>query len=87
MRSIIIVITILFSGCRKYEEGPLISFRSVVHRIEGNWQVTEYISNGIDSLQYYNDSISCKMEIIFNWVSESTLPSFFTSRFLSIVRI
>lgn len=32
-----------FSSCKKYEEGPLISFRTKQHRIEGKWQLTSLI--------------------------------------------
>ena len=60
---ILFVTTIVFSGCKKYKEGPLISFRSVSTRLIGVWQVTEYISNGVDSLQYYNDSCGANLYI------------------------
>ena len=50
----IIVITII-TGCR-YKEGPLISFYSVYTRIKGTWQIIGLTSDGVDSLQYYNDS-------------------------------
>ena len=60
---ILFVTTIVFSGCKKYKEGPLISFRTVTMRIMGTWQVTEYISNGVDSLQYYNDSCGANLSI------------------------
>jgi hypothetical protein len=59
----IILSIVIFLGCKKYEEGPLISFRSVTQRIEGKWRVTEYISNGIDSLKYYNDSCGATIGI------------------------
>lgn len=41
----------LFFGCKKYEDGPLISFRSAKHRLYGDYTLTRYTVNGIDSLQ------------------------------------
>ena len=58
---LIIVITII-TGCR-YKEGPMISFNSVEKRIEGTWQVIGFTSDGVDSLQYYNDSCGSIMQI------------------------
>ncbi len=58
-----LVTAILFSACKKYKEGPLISFRSVEKRITGTWQITEFTGNGIDSLQYYNDSCGANVNI------------------------
>ena len=60
---IAIVTTIVFSGCKKYKEGPLISFRAVEKRITGTWQITEFTSDGVDSLQYYNDSCGANVKI------------------------
>jgi hypothetical protein len=57
---ILIALVTILSGCR-YKEGPLISFRSVEKRICGIWQVVEFTSDGIDSLQYYNDTCGAKV--------------------------
>ncbi len=59
--TLIIILTIPFA-CR-YKEGPDISFRSVKSRLFGNWKVIGFTSDGIDSLQYYNDSCGCIMHI------------------------
>ena len=58
---LIIAITII-TGCR-YKEGPMISFNSVEKRITGTWQIVEFTSDDVDSLQYYNDSCGSKMVI------------------------
>ncbi len=51
--SLIIIISI-FSGCKKYKEGPLVSFRSPINRIEGKWKVEKYLISGIDSIALIN---------------------------------
>ena len=38
-----------FQGCKKYEEGPLISFRSKTKRITAIWKITEKTPVGCDS--------------------------------------
>ncbi|MBI5538533.1 MAG: hypothetical protein HY951_00605 [Bacteroidia bacterium] len=60
------VTTILLSSCTKYEEGPKITFRSIDSRIIGDWKVTEYSCNDVDSLQYYNDSCGSNLSIDLN---------------------
>ncbi len=51
----------ILSSCRKYEEGPLISFRSSARRIVGTWKITHYYVNGTDSIdlikKQFNDTI------------------------------
>ncbi|MGD0712389.1 MAG: hypothetical protein ABR968_14535 [Bacteroidales bacterium] len=63
---IVILLAIALSfGCDRYPDGPLISFRSVQKRLEGNWQVVGYTSDGVDSLQNYNDSCGGYMKMDF----------------------
>jgi hypothetical protein len=54
MKKIIIcsILIALFISCKKYEEGPLISFRSAKHRISKNWRVESFTANGADSMSY-----------------------------------
>lgn len=42
MKNIIIVLIALIAliSCKKYDEGPLISFRSKVNRLTGKWKMT-----------------------------------------------
>ena len=58
----IVIITVI-AGCTKYKEGPKISFRSVYSKIIGTWQLTEYICDGVDSIQYYNDICGANLVI------------------------
>ncbi|OFX37268.1 MAG: hypothetical protein A2X08_10950 [Bacteroidetes bacterium GWA2_32_17] len=61
---------VLSFACKKYPNGPLISFRSVENRIKGSWKIIEFTSDGIDSLQYYNDSCGSTFQIWNSDVSE-----------------
>ena len=60
---LIVAITIIVCGCKKYEEGPCISFRSAKSRIIGDWLVTEFNVDHNDELQLFNDSCGCIMYI------------------------
>lgn len=62
---LITLIIILMSGissCKKYEEGPFISFRTVMNRITGEWTVKEVVKNG----EKQSISIYTLHEIEFN---------------------
>jgi hypothetical protein len=55
MKKTILIFSLLLASslsCKKYEEGPWISFRSAYNRILGNWKVISYTVNGVDSMQY-----------------------------------
>ena len=54
---ILIAITALTEGCKKYEEGPCFSLRSAEKRLYGTYMLTQYAVNGIDSLALYKDSL------------------------------
>lgn len=53
--SIIISLVLIFSlsGCRKYEEGPLIDLYSIPKRVQGKWWFDRVEFNGIDSSIHY----------------------------------
>ena len=48
---ILLILTsiLLFSGCKKYPEGPLINFESKLQRVDGIWDVEYFGINGYDS--------------------------------------
>lgn len=52
--SLILVCIIVFS-CKKYPEGPTISFRSKTERLSNSWHVKQYIENGIDKTNDFNN--------------------------------
>jgi len=42
LKTLLFVLTVslfVFSGCKKYEDGPLISFKSKMKRLEGEWRL------------------------------------------------
>lgn len=45
-----LLVVIVFLGCKKYPEGPKISFRSPTSRIVGEWNCVEYKVDGEDYL-------------------------------------
>lgn len=49
-----ILLSIIISGCKKYEEGPFLSLRSKNHRIEGNWKVKSLIIDNQEQVNYYH---------------------------------
>lgn len=49
--SIFVFIFIAYS-CKRYEEGPNFTLRSVTQRISGHWEITCYEIEGVDSLAY-----------------------------------
>jgi hypothetical protein len=52
---ILIGFTLLFSECKKYPEGPSISFRSKKERIANNWKLQKYIENDVDKTADFNN--------------------------------
>ena len=48
-----IVSVLMFTECKKYQEGPLISFRSRKSRVEGKWKYDKILMNGVDKTSEY----------------------------------
>lgn len=52
MKNVLIIaflgITLMFSSCGKYEEGPSISLRSKKARVAGDWVFEKQIVNGVE---------------------------------------
>ncbi|MDD2413159.1 MAG: hypothetical protein RBS19_11825 [Bacteroidales bacterium] len=44
----LIVASIAFSGCKKYEEGPSLSLRTKTARITGEWKIVKQLYNGVE---------------------------------------
>jgi hypothetical protein len=49
----VLFIVLLLGSCKKYDEGPWISFRSKEKRIIGTWEVQAFYVNGYDSTQFF----------------------------------
>jgi len=56
---------ILIEGCKKYPDGPLISLRSVKHRLAGTWDVEYFSINGNDSTSYLKSKYYYGMYALF----------------------
>ena len=52
-----IILLFIFSGCKKYDEGPkLITLRTVKSRLtNGDWQLKELITGGLNSTDSYKE--------------------------------
>ncbi len=54
--AIFILSIILFSGCKKYDEGPKFTLRTVQNRLtNGDWRLQELTQNGTDVTTSYNE--------------------------------
>ena len=47
---LLVFLASIFSGCKKYEDGPLISLRLKAERVSGQWALESYTVDGADSL-------------------------------------
>lgn len=67
----VLVLALVFSmhGCKKYEDGPLLSFRSKEKRVVNSWKIEKYLNNDIDKTseltvtnwnEIYNEDGTCK---------------------------
>ena len=48
LKGVFVIFLIVFSSC-KYEDGPIISFRSAEKRAEGEYQISQFEVAGADS--------------------------------------
>lgn len=48
------ILIISITACKKYPDGPLISFRSKTERVANNWRVGQALDNGSDVTSSYN---------------------------------
>jgi len=58
---LMLICSVLLCAC-KYEEGPAISLRSSLNRIEGTWEVEKFYVNDIDSTDLYYQELGCKIK-------------------------
>jgi hypothetical protein len=63
---LIIIIAFAETSCNKYEEGPLISFRSKKNRLLGVWKVVEFKKDNEDLTQFYQDTCGCNFEFAYD---------------------
>jgi hypothetical protein len=68
---------LFFNSCRKYEDGPGISFRSADERVSGDWKIEEYTIDGEDQKYWkFSSYLTCtdgynifydEYDIVDNW--------------------
>ncbi len=51
----ILIIAASLTGCKKYENGPVISLRSKTERVSNTWKVESYTINGSDYTSILNN--------------------------------
>ncbi len=69
-----IIASVMFCGCKKYDEGPTITFRSNVKRITGEWKMTKSTRNGVALSFNANDRYKINKDgtMVYTWVVGST---------------
>ena len=67
---ILIVLAAITEGCKKYPDGPCISFRSPIKRLYGVYTLTKHTVNGEDSLSLYKDSLGQKFDFFYNDIED-----------------
>lgn len=82
--TLIIALTLLLfitDGCKKYEDGPSVSFRSKKQRLIGIWSLKTFSVNNIDSTFYYNQSFNTiRFEFLDKTEENDILINFVNSR-------
>jgi hypothetical protein len=82
MKNIVFALTLVVSGllfhsCKKYEDGPGISFRSAEARVEADWRVKEYTVNGEDQFNYtISDYLECIDGLLVYYSEQYNCQSF-----------
>ncbi len=49
--SYFIILLLFIASCKKYEEGPDFTLRTIYNRLKGEWEITNVYISGIDSTQ------------------------------------
>lgn len=74
---LLVLISIVFSQCKKYEEGPALSLHSKKHRVVGEWDVTEFFEDGQNVLSYdYFDFYQCNSGSHIGYTNEYRITRF-----------
>jgi len=68
--TLLLVVGSVFQGCKKYEEGPMISFKSRTERVSNTWKIDNYKINGSDYTSLmgsYDETFTNKGAYSYNW--------------------
>jgi hypothetical protein len=65
-KCLIILVLLIFTNCKRYEEGPMLEFHSVCKRLNGVWELEYLIVNGSDSTIYAKSHLcNPKLRLIY----------------------
>ena len=66
--AVLIMLALVIISCKKYEEGPLISLRSVEKRVEGDYKLKKCSINGkITTQTLANDTLTLQLLQTLSW--------------------
>jgi hypothetical protein len=54
----LVIVAIVFTGCKKYEEGPSFTLLSKKARMANDWKITKVTRNGSDVTSSYSATVS-----------------------------
>lgn len=64
---LIIPIALVFTACKKYEDGPAISLNSKKHRLVNSWVIDRAYESGVDQTSTFKDTyVNYNLTIIKN---------------------
>ena len=69
----IIIVLLIFLGCSKYEDGPLISFRSKEKRLINTWEVKSITNLSSGAAVSTSDYINSELDISINNIQIDSL--------------
>lgn len=52
---LLLIFSIFIFGCKKYDDGPGLSFLSVTERLTGTWDVKKWEGGGFDAFDIYDE--------------------------------
>src|SRR5690606_17505960 len=64
------IVSVFATSCRRYQEGPLISVRTVNKRITGNYELTEFKINGVDKTNELKQAAGYCSDLFVREISE-----------------
>jgi hypothetical protein len=73
-----IMAVIIFSACKKYPQGPELTFRSATARLENNWKVEKVLKNGVEIITgktNYTQSFQDNSAYSYSYVEDNKTKS------------
>lgn len=70
---ILVIVIMINTSCKKYDEGPWISLRSKENRMDGVWNINKYMVNGYDSTSYFNKYEEATFRFNIDWSGQLSI--------------